>query len=157
QFEYDQRVSAEIRGALIYPAVLVGSGIAAVAIIFLWVVPRFGGMLTQHADRLPARSRWTIGTGGRLSGHVWLVALTLLAIAFLVRAFWRRPGVRDRLAERLASLPVVGDWLVEAEVGRWSNTLSALLNGKVELIRALGLAAGAVRLPFIRNRLVLVA
>ena len=52
---------------------------------------------------------------------------------------------------------VVGVWLVEAEVGRWSSTLAALLNGKVELIRALSLAAGSVRLAFIRNRLSLVA
>lgn len=47
QFEYDQRVAGEFRSALIYPAVLMGSGIAAVAIIFLWVVPRFGGLLTD--------------------------------------------------------------------------------------------------------------
>lgn len=157
QFEYDQRVAAEIRGALVYPAVLVGSGVAAVAIIFLWVVPRFGGMLTQHGDRMPALSRWIIGTGVWLSDHAWLVALAVAAILLGMRALWRRPGLRDRFAERLATMPVVGVWLVEAEVGRWSSTLAALLNGKVELIRALSLAAGSVRLAFIRNRLSLVA
>ncbi len=66
QFEYDQRVAAEFRAALVYPSVLVGSGIAAVGIIFLWVVPRFGGLLTQHGEQMPALSRWTITTG------VWL-------------------------------------------------------------------------------------
>ncbi len=42
QFEYDQRVRHKMTGAMIYPAVLVTSGIAAVGIIFMWVVPRFG-------------------------------------------------------------------------------------------------------------------
>lgn len=157
QFEYDQRVSAELRSALVYPTVLVASGIAAVAIIFLWVVPRFGGLLTQHGDRMPALSRWTIGTGVWLSEHVWWVGLALLAAVVALRALWRQPGVRDLLAERAAALPVLGDWLVEAEVGRWSSTLSALLAGRVELIRALGLAAGSVRLAFLRNRLAQVA
>jgi general secretion pathway protein F len=153
QFEYDQRVSAEFRAALVYPMVLVGSGIAAVAIIFMWVVPRFGGLLTQHGDRMPALSRWTITIGVWMSSHAWLILLALLALAFGVRALWRRPGVRDRAAERLTAVPVLGEWLVEAEVGRWASTLAALLNGKVELIRALGLAAGSVKLAFLRNRL----
>ena len=54
-------------------------------------------------------------------------------------------------------LPILGEWLVEAEVGRWASTLSALLTGRVELIRALGLAANSVRLGFLRSRLSQVA
>ena len=157
QFEYDQRVAAELRGAFVYPAVLVASGIAAVGIIFLWVVPRFGGLLEQHGDSMPTLSRWTIATGVWLSDNVWLVGLVLALLAVAARSLWRAPGLRDRLAERLAGLPVVGEWLVEAEVGRWSSTLAALLHGRVELIRALGLAAGSVRLGFLRNRLAQVA
>jgi general secretion pathway protein F len=157
QFEYDQRVAQEMRAALVYPAVLVCSGIAAVAIIFLWVVPRFGGLLTQHGDQMPTLSRWTIGTGVWMSSHAWMLGLGVLALLAGLRVLWRRPGLRDSLAERIAALPVLGEWLVEAEVGRWSSTLAALLNGRVELIRALGLAAGSVRVAFLRNRLSQVA
>ena len=63
------------------------------------------------------------------------------------------PGVKEKLAEFLIRLPVIGDWVLEAEVGRWASTLSALLEGKVELVRALGLAAASVRFHFLRNRL----
>lgn len=157
QFEYDQRVAAELRGALVYPAVLVCSGIAAVGIIFLWVVPRFGGLLEQHGENMPTLSRWTIGAGVWMSDHSWLLLGALLVSALGLRALWRLPGWRDRVAERAAALPVLGEWLVEAEVGRWSSTLAALLHGRVELIRALGLAAGSVRLAFLRNRLSQVA
>lgn len=157
QFEYDQRVAGELRSALVYPAVLVASGLAAVAIIFLWVVPRFGSLLTQHGEQMPTLSRWTISIGVWLSGHAGMVGLALLGVIILLRALWGRPGIRDRLAERAATLPVLGDWLVEAEVGRWSSTLAALLHGRVELIRALGLAAASVRLAFLRHRLSQVA
>ena len=73
QFEYDQRVRQEMAGALIYPTVLVLSGIGAVGIIFMWVVPRFGGLLTQHGDTMPALSRWVISSGVWLSSHAWWV------------------------------------------------------------------------------------
>ena len=112
QFEYDQRVRQEMVGAMIYPAVLVASGIAAVGIIFMWVVPRFGGLLTQHGESMPAISRWTIATGVWLSGHAWWVLLAVLALAVGLRALWKAPGFVDGLAERAARTPVVGDWLV---------------------------------------------
>jgi len=157
QFEYDQRVATELRSAFVYPSVLVASGLSAVLIIFMWVVPRFGGLLRQHGERMPTLSRWTISAGVWLSGHAWLVGLALVGVALGLRILWTRPGVRQHLAERAAALPVVGSWIVEAEVGRWSSTLAALLVGRVELIRALGLAAESVRLQFLRNRLTQVA
>lgn len=157
QFEYDQRVQRELVGAIIYPAVLVGSGIAAVGIIFMWVVPRFGGLLTQHGESMPALSRWTIATGVWLSDHKWMVLLSVVLLALAIRAVFRLPGFVDRLAQWAAGLPVVGEWMIEAEVGRWASTLSALLAGKVELIRALNLSASSSRLAFLRNRLSAVA
>ena len=157
QFEYDQRVRSEMRSALVYPAVLVFSGIAAVAIIFLWVVPRFGNLLTQHGDNMPTLSRWTIGAGVWFSDHWYLVAAAVVIAAVALRAALRRRDLTEFLAERSVRLPILGEWLVEAEVGRWASTLSALLTGRVELIRALGLAANSVRLGFLRSRLSQVA
>ncbi len=157
QFEYDQRVQKELVGAMIYPAVLVGSGVVAVGIIFMWVVPRFGGLLTQHGESMPALSRWTIATGVWLSSNAWMVGLALVLMAVAVRALYKAPGFVDALAERIAGLPIIGQWLIEAEVGRWASTLAALLSGKVELIRALNLSAASVRMRFLRNRLASVA
>lgn len=157
QFEYDQRVRKDMQSALVYPAVLVCSGIAAVAIIFLWVVPKFGGMLTQQGAQMPLLSRWVISGGMWFSDNVLLVLAALVVAILVLRAALRRPGVRERLAERAASLPLLGEWLVEAEVGRWASTMAALLTGRVELIRALDLAARSVRLGFLRSRLVQVA
>jgi general secretion pathway protein F len=157
QFEYDQRVRQEMTGAMIYPAVLVASGIGAVGIIFMWVVPRFGGLLTQHGDAMPAFSRWTISTGMWLSNHAWAVLGAVVLAALGLRTVLKAPGVADRLVAFASRLPVLGEWLVEAEVGRWASTLSALLSGKVELIRALGLAAASVRMGYLRDRLGAVA
>lgn len=157
QYQYDQQVAGELRSALVYPLVLVGSGISAVLIIFLWVVPRFGGLLAQHGDRMPTLSRWVIGSGVWLSDHVWLVAAVVAVACAGLYAVLSRPSVRTAAAHAAVRLPLVGDWMVEAEVGRWSSTLSALLAGRVELLRALALAAESVQLEFLRNRLQRVA
>jgi general secretion pathway protein F len=153
QYQYDRRVAGEMQSAFVYPAVLMASGVGAVAIIFLWVVPRFGTLLTQHGDRMPALSRLTIATGVWLSAHAaWVGIASAIATVGMVGVL-RQRRVREAMSEQAARLPLLGTWLVEAEVGRWSSTLAALLTGRVELIRALGLAAGSVRLGFLRARL----
>jgi general secretion pathway protein F len=153
QYEYDLRIRAELRSALVYPAVLVASGVAAVCIIFLWVVPRFGGLLNQRADQLPDLSRWVIGGGVWFADHVGLVALAAGVALAMLAGVLRQAATRQRLLEAAGRAPLIGPWLVESEVGRWSGTLGTLLANRVELTRALDLSAGSVGLGFLQVRL----
>lgn len=153
QYEYDLRVASELRSALVYPAVLVASGVAAVCIIFLWVVPRFGGLLEQRADQLPGLSRWVIGGGVWFADHAGWVGLAAVAMAAAAVALLRRHAVRQRLLQKAAALPLLGPWLLEAAIGRWSGTLGTLLSNRVELTRALDLAGAGVGLDHLQARL----
>ena len=65
QFEYEQELAEEFRTALTYPSVLVASGIAAVILIFVFVVPKFLPMLDRAGD-LPWLSE-VIFTAGAFS------------------------------------------------------------------------------------------
>lgn len=153
QYEYDLRVDAELRSALVYPAVLVASGIGAVTIIFLWVVPRFGGLLEQRSEQLPALSRWVIGGGVWFADHAGLVGLAAAALIGVAIASLRRRTVRQRLLEGAARLPLLGPWLLEAAIGRWAGTLGTLLGNRVELTRALELSGAGVGLEHLQSRL----
>ncbi|MBD4514913.1 type II secretion system F family protein, partial [Xanthomonas citri pv. citri] len=50
QMEYERRTRAELQGALIYPAILVLSGVLAVATLFVFVVPKFANLLNETAQ-----------------------------------------------------------------------------------------------------------
>src|SRR3546814_19531943 len=107
----------EMLGTMIYPAVLVASGIAAVGIIFIWVVPRFGGLLTQNGNAMPALSRVTISSGVWLSEHVWLALLALAALGVGARALGTAAGFVGRLYERAVRPPLVGCGPVDDDRG----------------------------------------
>ena len=49
-------------------------------------------------------------------------------------------------------MPLVGEWLTEAEIGRWATTLGALLGNRVPILAALELSAGGLRFPKMRER-----
>lgn len=146
QLEYDLQVRADARGALIYPAILVVTGIAAVLMMFMFVVPSFVNLLDQ-AESLPWLA-WAVLSAGRWSNENQILMFSMLAAAVIVPVFLlRMERVRLWLLSRLEGLPVLGDWLIQADIAAWARVMSALSKNRVELTVALGLASAVVRMP----------
>ncbi|WP_089393807.1 type II secretion system F family protein [Pseudomonas delhiensis] len=152
QMEYERRTREEVRNALIYPSVLVLSGIGAVMVMFVFVVPKFANLL-EHADKLPWLA-WAV-----LSTGVWSKAnaLPLLFAGLLLGALGlplaRSEKVRGRALNALLRLPLLGDWLLQAEIAQWAKVLGTLLGNRVALVEALRLASAGVRIGHQRDLL----
>jgi general secretion pathway protein F len=152
QLEYEYNLRNEMRNALIYPAVLVVAGAGAVALMFLFVVPKFASLL-ERADDLPFLAWAVLGLGTWTNDNfVAIAALVALAVAAAVAAL-RRPQVRSGLLDRASHMPVVGAWLVESDTARWAKMLAALLANRVPLMRALELAQSGLQLPHRKARM----
>jgi general secretion pathway protein F len=152
QFAYERELATELRNALIYPAVLVATGVLAVGMMFAFVVPRFAGLL-KDAENLPWLA-WAVLSGGEFVNRNALLLL-LAAVALAAATAWalRRPRVREALLERLAGAPIVGAWLLESATASWAALLGALLGQGVPMLDALELASDGVRLGSRRRRL----
>jgi len=144
QLEYDLKVANELRNALVYPAILVLSGIGAVAIIFVFVVPKFANLLTAN-NELPTLAYLVLSVGIWVNDHLLHVAVSVGLLVFAVTSQLAKSSVRQKLLDRMAAMPVVGLWLADADVARWSSVMGAMLTSRVELIRALALAQMSVK------------
>lgn len=153
QMDYEQRVRNEIRNALVYPLVLVLAGIAAVALMFVFVVPKFSSML-DRSEALPFLAWAVLATGVWMRANFLAFTGVLVAAAFACVMLARRPAVRTAGVDAVARLPLVGTWLVEADTSRWARVMSALLTNRVPLMRALELAAGGVQIPARHQRMI---
>lgn len=152
QLEYEQQLRNEMRNALIYPAVLVVAGVAAVAIMFIFVVPKFASLLNQAKD-LPLLAWIVLAFGTWTREHFWLLMLMVAASAAGITWAARKPELRSGTMDALSRWPVVGPWLVEADTARWAKVLGALLGNRVPLMRALELAQAGLQLPQRRARM----
>jgi general secretion pathway protein F len=156
QMDYEQRMRTEMRNAMVYPAMLVVAGTLAVAIMFVFVVPKFASLL-KRADDLPFLAWAVLATGTWLRAHFLAALLGVGALAAAGVMLWRRETVRASLLDRAARLPVIGPWLVEADTARWAKMLTALLGNRVPLLHALELAQAGLLIPSRRARLADVA
>ncbi len=145
QMEYDQRTRGELRNAMIYPLILIISGIAAVMLIFVLVVPRFAGMLKNQGDKLPWLAQVVLETGMFVNQHITLLLIGLGAVVFLWLGAWQQVAFRAKVQSILLEIPLLGDWLLESEIGRWAAMMATLLGNKVELLQALELSGKGIQ------------
>jgi general secretion pathway protein F len=153
QMEYEQRMKSEMRNALIYPGVLVFSGIAATLLIFLVVVPKFAGILKTSRAQIPDISVWVLSTGMFVKDNLLWVALAAGAAAAGIASLFSSIERRRQALQSLSRAPVLGDWLVQTETGRWAAMLSTLLDNRVPILKAMELAQAGMRLPVLRRKL----
>jgi general secretion pathway protein F len=142
--ERERSLSANLRSALIYPALLVVAAIGSIVLLLEYVLPQFTPIFEQAGAQLPASTRalMVLGTAVGAAGP-WFLAGTLAA-ALVARQLLTRPANRLKLDRLLLRLPVVGGLLREALAARLTRTLGSLLQNGVPLIAALGIAKDAI-------------
>jgi general secretion pathway protein F len=153
QMEYEQKIRQEMRNALIYPSILVSSGIAATLLIFIVVVPKFTNMLKNTHAQIPLISVWVLKTGLFVKENLLWFALGAAAIVSGAVLLSSNQKVRKQVLEGIARLPLIGAWLIDTEIGRWATMLGTLLDNKVPIVRAMELAESGVQLQAVSNKL----
>ena len=156
QMQYDHRVASEMRGALFYPSILIVAGCTAVLIVFVFVVPQFSDLL-ERSTELPLLAEAVLRAGLWFDAHGWFLAGAAAVAGIVGAALARRQRTRQIARDVLSRLPVLGDWFAEADTAKWASLMSAMLASRVNLMDALGIAAGSVRISGRRAILDLVA
>jgi general secretion pathway protein F len=142
--ERERSLSANLRSAMIYPALLILAAIGSIVLLLDYVLPQFAPIFEQAGAQLPAATRalMTLGTVVGVATPWLLVAL--LAGGFIARQLLLRPAYRLRLDRLLLRLPIVGGLMRETLAARLTRTLGSLLQNGVPLIPALGIVKDAL-------------
>lgn len=130
--------------ALVYPSFLVMAAGGAVAILLLWVIPRFSTIFDQTGQALPLPMQLLLGLSGFLTRYWWLLLGLAFGAGMAVRQTLRSPEGRFRTHQWLLRLPVLGSILLRAEVARFCQTLGTLMSSGVPLLQALTIGKGTV-------------
>src|SRR5499433_2234934 len=142
--ERERSLTANLRSALIYPALLVAAAVGSIVLLLDYVLPQFTPIFEQAGAELPASTRVLMALGAVVgAGAPWLLA-GVLAAALVARQLLTRPANRLKFDRLLLRLPIAGSLLRETLAARLTRTLGSLLQNGVPLIPALGIAQDAL-------------
>ena len=137
QLEGEARLRARLLSATIYPALLAVAGTITVAVLVLFVLPRFAELLADAHASLPRSTAAVLATSHWLQG-AW--PFLLGAIGLLVGgafAAWRTAEGRRAMATMLVRAPLVGTLRRNILASRFARLLAVLLGGGAPLLVAL--------------------
>lgn len=143
-FEKDSKLKAQMKKAMIYPAIVGMVAIGVVFVMMLVVIPNFMGMFADMNMELPFMTRLVV----RMSDFVqdrWYVIIGLAAILVAAIQLYKRSEQGKQTLGRLSlHMPVFGRLTVKSISSRYARTLSTLLAAGLPMIESLGITAGTI-------------
>ena len=149
----------KVISALVYPAVLVCLSVTMIAIMAIFVVPKFQVFFNDLQVDLPLLTRITLGFSRFASSRpfiLWNWAWGLLGLAFLaafLRRMARTPDGAVTLDGWKIRLPLLGPVLHRFALSEFSRSLSTLLAGGIPLVPAFEIAVSSVGNAYVRTKL----
>ncbi|MSR74969.1 MAG: type II secretion system F family protein [Planctomycetes bacterium] len=141
--EKAEALRRRIRGAMVYPMMVMLIAIAIVTFIMLFVVPKFEDAFAQLRGELPGMTRFLIDTSRWLVDHWYLLLALPLAVWSTLVMLGRSPSGRHFLDRVRLKLPLVGGIIQRSQVARFARTLGTLSSSGVPLLQALEITGEA--------------
>ncbi len=136
-FEKENKLTANVKSALAYPAVVLTMAAIMVTFILIFVLPRFVQIFASLKVSLPAPTRALLAVSAFLREYGIILAAVIAVAAFALRLYMRQPQGQRLFDQLILHVPVMGALWRKIAVARFSRTLSTLLRGGVPIIAAL--------------------
>lgn len=131
----------KVKSALIYPCVILGIAVAAVAILLVVVIPTFQEMFASVGLVLPLPTRLVIALSAALQAYWWAFLGILAGLIVAVRRTYGSPRGRLAIDRLLLATPIVGDLIRKTAVSRFTRTLGTLVSAGVSILDGLEITA----------------
>lgn len=150
--ERTQDVKDRIKGASVYPVVVLCVAVTLLTVIFLVVIPKFEVIFASFQMELPWQTSVLID-GSRFVVRYWYVVFGVPILLYLAHAAAVRRAARYRLRyHRLAlRIPLVGALLSKILIGRFSRTFGTLVKSGVPHLEGLDIVRSSIGNDHVAN------
>lgn len=145
ELESSHSLTRRVRGALIYPAVIVVLMIIIGVIMLTFVVPTLMKTFTELHVSLPATTQMVLNLSNALQNHSILIVVVLGLISAGIYFFMRQPSGKRFADQAVLKIPIVGSLVQEVNTARTTRTLSSLLRAGVDVVEALEITSEVVQ------------
>lgn len=144
QMERSEELARKIKGAMIYPAIVITAVIIVGILMLIFVVPTLTSTFTELGVEVPLATRIIVALSDFMVAHMLLVIFFLCA-AVIGGILFVRSRIGNRIVLAIAlRLPVIGELVRETYTARASRTLSSLLAAGVPVLNALSITKAVV-------------
>jgi type IV pilus assembly protein PilC len=144
ELEKDYDMNSKIKGAMIYPGVIL-TGLAIVgAVMMIFVVPKLTEVISSSGGELPLPTKILIAVSDFLQSFWWLLLAGIFGAYFGIKTFVSTPSGKLMADELLLRLPIFGHLYNLIYIVRFTRSMNTLIIGGVSLSKGLDITADVV-------------
>jgi len=142
--EREHDITAQIKGAMIYPIFVISVLFAIIPMIIFFVMPRLVDLLKETTTKPPAFTKAMIDFYSFLASYGWILMVGFfLMILFIAYYFTTKDG-RKRYDELSLKIPVFGGFLKKTFLIRFAENISTLIGAGLSINNALKITRDTV-------------
>ncbi|HEV8362308.1 MAG TPA: type II secretion system F family protein [Gemmatimonadaceae bacterium] len=139
--EKNDALVRKVKGAMIYPGVIMSVAFLAITVLLLFVIPVFESMFASVGLALPLPTRIVMGLSRFLKSYWYLIGAGGFGLTVLFRRYYKTPNGKLAIDKLMLKLPVLGDVLRKSAVSRFTRTLGTLISSGVSILDGLEITA----------------
>src|SRR5437763_1161052 len=139
--EKNDALVRKVKGAMIYPAVIMSVAAIAVVVLLIVVIPVFENMFSSVGLALPLPTRVVIGMSKFLTHYWWMVGAGGFAFVYFFKKYYATNDGKLQIDRLMLKTPILGDVLRKSSVSRFTRTLGTLIGSGVSILDGLEITA----------------
>lgn len=153
QLEKALALSKKIKGAMIYPAVIICVMLVIGIVMMVYMVPTLTETFIGLNITLPLPTRVIIAISDFLRSNILVTMLGLILFAFGVASSLKTQRGKDFLDTVTLHLPMIKTMAREVNAARTARTLSSLISSGVDIVAALHITSAVLQNHYFKNLL----
>jgi type IV pilus assembly protein PilC len=152
--EKRQEFLSRVKGAMVYPMIVVaGMGVVA-GIMIVFVIPRLMVLYEEFETELPITTKLLLAFSKMLTSYWWLSLILVIGGGLALRAFINTPFGRRRYDALLFRLPIFGNLRHQMMLTEFTRTFGLLAGAGILVVDAINILKGSMNSPIYREALV---
>ncbi|MBI4822269.1 MAG: type II secretion system F family protein [Deltaproteobacteria bacterium] len=149
--EKNMKLIRQVKGAMVYPGVVLTVSIGVTAVLLIWVIPVFEKMFKDFGGTLPAPTQFVIDLSNGLRANLIPAIIGTVIFFFLFRAGIRTKTGRLYFDGVMLKAPVFGPLFRKVAVAKFTRTLGTMISSGVPILDALTITAKSAGNKVVEN------
>jgi type IV pilus assembly protein PilC len=135
------KLKAKIKGAMMYPIIVLGISAVVIGVILVFVIPVFEEMFAGFGKALPLPTQIVVAISDFAVNNILYIIIGLIGFVYGYRRFYKTDFGNRFMDNLFLKLPVFGMLIRKVSVAKFTRTLSTMLGSGVSILDALEIVA----------------
>jgi len=137
QLEKEHELIGKVKGALVYPAVILVAMVLIGIVMMMFVVPKLTSVFADLGSELPATTKFVIGLSDFLRNNIIICLVSFVFLGIILKLYFTTKSGKQMMGSIFINTPAVKNIYIKMNAARFSRILSSLLKSGVTIIEAL--------------------